>query len=844
MTTTNSKSGPPSHIASILRTISMNLNVNESCERLIADLEAASQLHKRGKAYKTLCQITNCDRTVVSWKFNEWDYGKSSIQLPVNARGLFILEDAKPPRIAARGYDKFFNVGEVPFTSWDWLSANTVGPYDVTVKENGCIIFVSGLEDGTLLICSKHSTGARDDTDRNHSIAGEKFLAKQLQEHNIDSRALGLELYDMNATVVAEYCDDTFEEHILEYSEDAAGLYVHGININSRKFETLPISDVTTFADKYGFKKVNYFTKHDIYSLRKFLEQSALVGSYENKEIEGFVIRTRLQDGSPFFFKFKFEEPYLMYRQWREATKRYIETKSRVFSFKKHRFITNKYLDFVIPLLDADEQLRDDYMKDLAIIRLRKLFLLDYGLSGLEILNSEKIKELERENAIDYNTVDSNTKFMFFPIATIGCGKTTTALTLQNLYPTQWGHVQNDDISGRDKAMLMKKSLDILAQDGVKAVIVDRNNHQFRERKQLFEWFAELKEKYMPYDCNVKIIALSFLPYEDVEETSKLTITRVLARGDRHQSIKAEKDGEKKVLGIMRGFINRYQPLDVNKEPDNLFDYVVTLRVLERDSSRSNVQTILHALKAKYPILVPEMPSQERITSAFEKSLQYEPTITKIIGGGNKSDTKGKKLKPIYFSAEIMDRRSFLQVIRDTSSQISTVGSSPISEAEEAGRVLRNLHITLCHWASCKKGTKGEKDIWCEFNKRYIKLLKQTSSHSEESPKHLKTKDKVKFRLTRLLWDDKIITATVNLLDDGIIDGDTGDAIPRLACTNEFPHVTLALLKSEVNPFYSNTLCKYMNEHHGLLQGTFEDGTGCLELKHGPEMTADICINL
>jgi tRNA ligase len=36
------------------------------------------------------------------------------------------------------------------------------GPYELSVKENGCIIFISGLEDETLL-CSKHSTGVRQD---------------------------------------------------------------------------------------------------------------------------------------------------------------------------------------------------------------------------------------------------------------------------------------------------------------------------------------------------------------------------------------------------------------------------------------------------------------------------------------------------------------------------------------------------------------------------------------------------------------------------------------------------------------------------------------------------------
>ncbi|SCV02629.1 LAME_0H03532g1_1 [Lachancea meyersii CBS 8951] len=819
--------------------------IADDFKQLVEDLEAAAKLPKRGKAYKTICQISNCEKKVSSWKFNEWDYGKNNIRLPVNARGLFILEHSQKPRIVVRGYDKFFNIDEVASTSWSWLTSNTVGPYEVTVKENGCIIFISSLEDGTLVVCSKHSTGSRDDTDRNHSVAGEKFLMKQLQASGIDPKTLGLELYHMNATAVAEYCDDSFEEHILEYTKDAAGLYIHGINQNERIFKTMPMHEVNNFAERYGFKKIEHFTHSDITSLRKFLEECANVGTFRDKEIEGFVIRCKKVDGKTFFFKFKFEEPYLMYRQWREATKKYIATKSRVFSFRKHRFITNKYLDFVIPLLDADPKLCDDYMKDFGIIKLRKMFLLDFGLTGVEILNSEKIKNLEAQNAIDYQVVDENTKFLFIPIATIGCGKTTTALTLTYLYPESWGHVQNDDITGRDKSLLMKKSLELLGQEHVKAVIVDRNNHQFRERKQLFEWFADLKEKYMPYDCNVKIIALSFLPYEDIEETSKLTIRRVLARGDRHQSIKVKTDGEKKVLGIMKGFLNRYQPVIVDQEPDSMFDRVITLNVREKNSSLANVQEILRVLHDHYPILVPEIPLVEKIRSAFEKSLLYEPKITKVVGGGKKHNKESLKLKPVYFSAEIPDSKVFLKYIRGLClEQKGSLDISAVLEGLQDNTALRKMHITLSHVGSGKKGSKKQRDMWCEFNKRYSDTLIKLGASTAQQTARIQTNDKVLFRIIKLLWDENIITALAEVADECITDGESGEIVRHLGCANDYAHITLALLQPGVKPFYSNVLCQAMSENHGFQEGHFADGTNCLELGNTASMDAHLCINL
>ncbi len=186
-------------------------------------------------------------------------------------------------------------------------------------------------------------------------------------------------------------------------------------------------------------------------------------------------------------------------------------------------------------------------------------------MSGLEILNHEKVAKLELKNAIDYDKVDERTKFLIFPISVIGCGKTTTSQTLVNLFPDSWGHIQNDDITGKDKSQLMKKSLELLSKKEIKCVIVDRNNHQFRERKQLFEWLNELKEDYLVYDTNIKVIGVSFAPYDKLSEIRDITLQRVIKRGNNHQSIKWDELGEKKVVGIMNGFLKRYQPVNLDK---------------------------------------------------------------------------------------------------------------------------------------------------------------------------------------------------------------------------------------------------------------------------------------
>ena len=75
------------------------------------------------------------------------------------------------------------------------MKTSTHGPYEVTLKENGCIIFISGLSTGDIVVCSKHSTGDRiDDNEsdktttatatataptRNHAKQGEFELLQQ-----------------------------------------------------------------------------------------------------------------------------------------------------------------------------------------------------------------------------------------------------------------------------------------------------------------------------------------------------------------------------------------------------------------------------------------------------------------------------------------------------------------------------------------------------------------------------------------------------------------------------------------------------------------------------------------
>ncbi|CDO96069.1 unnamed protein product [Kluyveromyces dobzhanskii CBS 2104] len=804
---------------------------------LVKRLEEASKLKRHGKAARIPCSVFNRpDVSLDSWKFAEWDYGKPKIKLPCNARGLFIQNSDSNPRIVARGYDKFFNIGEVRQTTWNSIQNDTEGPYDVTLKENGCIILIGGLEDGSVVVCSKHSTGPRNDVNRNHSLAGQQFLEQQLKDKNLELKNLGHYLYKTNCTAIAEFCDDTFEEHILEYSKDHAGLYLHGLNLNTADFRTLPMNEVTAFANQWGFKSIDYFSIDDSESLQKFLSECSRTGHYNYQEIEGFVIRCKTKStGGTFFFKFKFTEPYLMYRQWREVTRNYISTRNRVFRFRNHNYITNKYMDFVIPILEHDPKLADDFMNGKGIIKLRKLFLHDYGMSGLEILNLDKIHELEEAGKDMIDVIDENTKFLLVPIATIGCGKTTVALTLNNLFPESWGHVQNDNITS-NRTDYIKKALELF-KEGKQFVIADKNNHQFRERGDIFEWIGQFRDTYIPYNCNLQVIALCFVN-EVSNDMKDLTIERVLKRGDNHQSIKSESDGQQKAVKIMQGFMNRFQPFDSSKHPDDKFDFGVDLEVAN-NSSLKNAVTILKKLKSHYGDVIPQVPDDMKLQEAFEKALNYKPVVKKLIKNGN--NVNKNQHKPVYFSAIVTDSDRLLQVIKD-SIKAHVSESSTLKENLEKIPFKDTLHITLCHKSQIRSIGIKAKQMWAMYLNTYKDYLVKESESKPES-NIITTHDSVSFSLKELIWDRHILLATVELNNDSLIRRPDGPSVDKLSCLNEVPHVTLALLSGEKSAKYSSELAKEV--HDFGIQESDADG-GIFSIPDGEKIvfTGKVCINL
>jgi tRNA ligase len=812
---------------------------------LVQALESNTTKKGKGKSFFSIRKATfklPDGRTIDSWRMQDWDYKKPN--LPTYARGLFTRRNDRSGNweIVVRGYDKFFNHGEVSETEWPNVRKNTKGPYELSVKENGCIIFIAGLDDETIIVCSKHSTGkGAGNIEKSHSVAGEEWVERHLARVGKTKADLAKRLRSMNATAVAELCDDDFEEHVLAYSPDIAGLYLHGINLNLPDFATYPHEIVDAFADEWGFRKTMYITENDIDKVKSFLDEVAETGAYDGRDTEGFVIRCKAKpNGSgpsapyhDWFFKYKFEEPYLMYRQWRECTRAIISGKKP--RYKKHKKITEQYLLYARKRLIADPKLGKLFNQNHGIIALRDDFLKERGLTGAEVIRQE----------IDSGELtDVTTNVILVPIATIGCGKTTIGVALYKLFG--WEQFQNDNVEGKANrpARFINEIAMRLGQSPV--VFADRNNHQKRERAQFINDITQI------------IPSATFVALHWVHEKGNLDAIRtslrqrVLARGDNHQTIHADTKSQSEILGIMDGFINRFQPLDKETSPDCDFDLVIDLDPLV--STRDNLEIVIGKLNEEYPKLFPaEMPTAGDLDKAIDWAMNtYKPETKHTLGGRDdkkkgKENKKGKNMlqdrslldehqdnasapqksknskkspKLEYFAVRVPTQQ-ILSVLETLFADLPPARARVYRQLQQSRRLQSEFHVTLLHRAHAST----EPATWSRYATMYDFAMVPMIAQAETRPEP--DLGKCGILLERVVWDNRIMTFVVRL------EPEQGDDKEQWASVNRVAHITVGTVSQDVKPKESNDLLakwldgqevKGMDEEkvkgHVVLEGT------------------------
>ncbi|KAF9349431.1 hypothetical protein BGX26_012267 [Mortierella sp. AD094] len=554
--------------------------------------------------------------SVTSWKMNEFEYVKGT--LPTLARGLFTYQDTSQERpvtttqetsklnsqdndnkgiyqILIRGYDKFFNVGEVHKTKPAYIAEQTEGPYEVTLKENGCIIFMSGLPphlvgpQGGCVVSSKHSLGYLEhkegcnQPDVSHALKGREWLGKSLAAKGKTLQEFGLWLWNNNLTAVAELCDDSFEEHVLQYPAERAGLYLHGLNRNTADFQTLSSEKVQEVAKEWGLIPTEYIKFNSHQEVMDFAEKVRNAGEYDNRAVEGFVVRCKTkEDGNVFFFKIKYDEPYLMYREWREITKQLwsvevkkaagkIDRDAEPKTLRMRYPLTKFYVEFVQDLMKKQPELFSGYNKNQGIIAIRDMFVKEW----------ESKSPQDKDTLLDVSTGSANQnaaaeegfqRTVLIPIATIGCGKTTVSVALSKLLG--WKHVSSDDFHHFRKSSGQKFINEVVEQlKSNTVVIADRNNFQFSHRQRIID--AVLAEH-----PKTRFVAL-YWSHDDqpISHIREMAIHRVKNRGSNHQCMTPEYCPEYE--SIIQTFLRSFEPLNPMTEPDSNFSYVVEARVGE-----------------------------------------------------------------------------------------------------------------------------------------------------------------------------------------------------------------------------------------------------------------------
>ena len=232
---------------------------------------------------------------IVSFNFTKdafikghWDY------MTTKARGLFVNTNTN--EIVARGYDKFFNLGERLETQWDSLEENLKFPANVFLKENGYLGLVGyDKQLDRVIYCSKSQISGI----QNHTYAN---WFKRIILEKIPEEELKQYVQENNVTLVFEVIDPKNDPHIIEY--DTEKVVLLDIIDNTVKFTLHPYEEVVDLANTFNIdcKKLLY-TANNFTELSTFIvaEKTAISEDVADVPFEGYVV----VDANQFMFKYK-----------------------------------------------------------------------------------------------------------------------------------------------------------------------------------------------------------------------------------------------------------------------------------------------------------------------------------------------------------------------------------------------------------------------------------------------------------------------------------------------------------------------------------------------------------
>ena len=297
---------------------------------------------------------------ISSFNFNKQAfYDKVWDEQTIKARGLYL--DTIKGKVAARAYEKFFNINERPETKFDMLQHKLQFPVTAYVKENGYLGIVSYDEyNDDLLIASKSTL------DSEFAQWLKEMLYTKVSAENIEKMKAFIK--EHNVSFVFECVDMKNDPHIIEYPESQ--LFLLDIVYNDMKFSKYEYDAMVNVANQFGLTpKEKAF---EIATWQEFFDwyYDVLDEDYEynGRLIEGFVI----EDSTGYMTKLK-----LTYYNFWKFMRSVSHEAIRHGYIKKTSALTtplaNEYYAWVRKLHDVED--KEMLPKD--ICTLRKLFYKD-----------------------------------------------------------------------------------------------------------------------------------------------------------------------------------------------------------------------------------------------------------------------------------------------------------------------------------------------------------------------------------------------------------------------------------------------------------------------------------
>jgi tRNA ligase len=685
---------------------------------------------------------------------------------------------------------------------------------------------------------------------------------------------------------VCELCDDTFEEHVLAYPSERTGLHLHGLNANTAQFQTRSMKEVEAFAQQWGFLPTRFIQVDHFEEVNRFTAAVAETGKWQGVAIEGFVVRTRMpthQDaevikrdnivsppytaGQTWFYKVKFDEPYLMYRDWRELTRKMLSEKEAYdksrettdtspvkqpepVAVKKKRPETQLFVQWCHERLygskdgrvAASPELFEKLQDNIGIIRLREEFL-------AFLASPEGERKLSVSKAAIAKTPSGArkdvpfTKTLIVPVAIPGCGKTALAIALTHLFPFI-RHTQSDNVQTKRTGPTFLKNV-VGELDKHDVVFADRNNHIYKHRdeivksvkswesssldpangkkrqkslkKEKVEEAKEGVEKEMLQQRHVRLIALVWsldpLPLNAIHH---LCSDRLVERGDNHQSLRVESGREHEQ--VLWQFLQKREAFGGEEQEDEgqsdaAFDDVIAIDL--HSTMEDSVMVVATRLAR---LLKMPLPSVEQANAAVEKARQYRVSV--------KKEPKAVVQPSIRYYGLSLDLD--LVTLAESIAARDDRAKAAVAELVRQKRVVSRPHVTLVH--NSETGSAAEGDQAEKPSSHAKKEEKEETAAAQKrwefySSLYQKDTGAVLFHLEVdcLAWDDRAMSLGISKVSMG-----GSSEFQALQGEDWRPHITVGTFHEDIRPFEGKRVLCEADE--GL------DSVFCIHLKESLQM--------